>query len=198
MGTDHLDSDLHLVKACIEGNPAAWEKLRALLHRLARWLNAADTSSVQDVEDLVQDVCEILVKDDYRALRSYDPNLASLPTFLMSILIRRKKRHERARRNTPLTVSLMEEIISPAEGGTWARYMDVLVFMDLAKRVLPELDMLILGWYAEGFSFAEISALLERLYDRPFSVAAVRKRKERAVKRMRRFLDRQKNPEDAI
>ena len=183
-------SDLDLVKACVDGDPAAWERLRSLLHQLVQRYGAWRQSSVHDAEDLVQDVCEALAKDDYRLLRSYDPELASLHTFLTSIIVNKKKHRERAQSNQPSATLLLEEIL-PNVGALeelWARQLDLMVVMDIARRVLCEEDRLILAWYVEGFSFADIASLLERLYGRAFSAAAVRKRKERAIKRIRRAL----------
>ena len=192
MTVDGSNVNFDLVKACINGDPVAWETLRSLLFQLVRRYGARHALPAQDIEDLVQDVCEALAKDDYRLLRSYNPELASLHTFLTSVIVNKKKHWARAHSNHPSVTLPLEEILPDIEDydSAWARRLELIVLMDIAQQVLSEEDRLILAWYVEGFSFADIASLLERLYGRAFSAAAVRKRKERAIKRIRRALSK--------
>ncbi len=131
-------SALDLVKACVDGDPAAWERLRSLLHQLVQRYGAWRQSSVHDAEDLVQDVCEALAKDDYRLLRSYNPELASLHTFLTSIIVNKKKHWARAHSNHPSVTLPLGEILPDIEDydSAWARRLDLIVLMDIARQVL--------------------------------------------------------------
>ncbi len=80
-----MDVDLG---ACINGDKRAWD---LFVERYASLIVAAVARSIrgragrQDLEDPVQEVFVRLVKDDYRLLRSYDPNRSSLSTWLTMV-----------------------------------------------------------------------------------------------------------------
>jgi RNA polymerase sigma-70 factor (ECF subfamily) len=71
--------DTLLVAAVVRGEPQAWpafyarfERLmRACVRRTLRWYGVRPTDS--DLEDLLSAACLNLVKDDYRKLRTFDP-----------------------------------------------------------------------------------------------------------------------------
>lgn len=73
-----MDIDLD---ACIDGCPRAWS---AFVDRYARVIAAAVRRVVGHgpIDDPVQEVFVRLVRDDYRLLRRFDPERASLPTWL--------------------------------------------------------------------------------------------------------------------
>lgn len=80
-------ADLDLGRV-ISGEKAAWdqfvENFAGLLYGVVtRTLRAhAATHSTEDAKDVVQDVFLRLVKDDFRLLRTYDPQRASIATWL--------------------------------------------------------------------------------------------------------------------
>ncbi len=76
------------LNACIDGDKQAWDDFvdhfcgviyAAVQRTFGRRGTGVDRSAI---DDAVQDVFLRLVKDDYRLLRSYDPNRASLSTWL--------------------------------------------------------------------------------------------------------------------
>ena len=97
-----MDVDL---EACIRGDKSAWD---AFVDRWADIIHAAVQRAFQggrgaaaraEVEDTVQDVFLRLVKDDFRLLRSYNANRASLSTWLT--LVARSTAIDRLRRKRP-------------------------------------------------------------------------------------------------
>ena len=97
-----MDVDLN---ACIHGDKRAWD---AFVDRWAGIIHAAVQRAFQggrgaaaraEVEDTVQDVFLRLVKDDFRLLRSYNANRASLSTWLT--LVARSTAIDRLRRKRP-------------------------------------------------------------------------------------------------
>jgi len=97
-----MDVDLD---ACIRGDKRAWD---VFVDRWAGIIHAAVGRAFQggrgaavraEVEDTVQDVFLRLVKDDFRLLRSYNANRASLSTWLT--LVARSTAIDRLRRKRP-------------------------------------------------------------------------------------------------
>ncbi len=93
------------LEACIRGDKRAWD---AFVDRWAGIIHAAVQRAFQggrgaaaraEVEDTVQDVFLRLVKDDFRLLRSYNANRASLSTWLT--LVARSTAIDRLRRKRP-------------------------------------------------------------------------------------------------
>jgi RNA polymerase sigma factor (sigma-70 family) len=80
-----IDVDL---RKCVQGDKGAWdalvERFASLIHRTCsgtfrRYLGEAKTT---DIEDATQEVFVLLLKDDYRLLKSYDASRASLATWV--------------------------------------------------------------------------------------------------------------------
>ena len=102
-----MDVDL---QACLDGNRQAWD---AFVDRSWAVILAAVRRTVGgrtgdagggDVDDSVQEVYVRLIKDDYRLLRTYDPQRASLSTWLS--LVARSVAIDHLRRRRPGTVPL--------------------------------------------------------------------------------------------
>ncbi len=182
MRSSSLPDDL--IPRCLQGDAEAWDILVNLIRSLAerRYCDRLHWSP-QDVEDLVQDVCEALVKDDHRLLRSYKPKRASLVTYLASILAN-KALHFLRERSRHDYVALPANVRGEAEGVNLER----LAMWEAAQRVLDEEEMLILRLRGWGYPHKDIAFLLERLWGRPVTVESVRKRQERALRKLRRAL----------
>lgn len=111
------EADISLV---VSGDNAAWErfveKFSGLLFGVAVRTLRARTPGMgrEDARDVVQDIFLRLVKDDFRLLRTYDPERASLPTWLTvvarSATIDFLRRPERSRETEEL-----EETLAAAE-----------------------------------------------------------------------------------
>jgi RNA polymerase sigma-70 factor (ECF subfamily) len=90
-----MDIDL---QACVNGDKGAWDALVVrysglILTAVRRALHGAGDA---EVDDIVQEVFLRLLKDDRRTLRSYNPALASLSTWLT--LVARSVTIDRLRR----------------------------------------------------------------------------------------------------
>ena len=95
---------------CIEGQKWAWD---AFLQRYAPVIMAAVgrvlssrglVGDLQRAEDISQDVFVRLIKNNFRLLRSYDPDRASIPTWLT--IIARSSTIDSLRRKQLRTVAL--------------------------------------------------------------------------------------------
>ena len=113
-----MDVDLN---ACIHGDKRAWD---AFVDRWAGIIHAAVQRAFQggrgaaaraEVEDTVQDVFLRLVKDDFRLLRSYNANRASLSTWLT--LVARSTAIDRLRRKRPPPTVPLEPGDTPQGSG---------------------------------------------------------------------------------
>ena len=96
------------IEGCIQGRKAAWDDfVRAcspLIYAAVKRSYRALPCSQQELEDRVQDVFVHLVKSDFRALRAFDPERASLSTYLT--LVARSIGHQHAQKRKLLAVSL--------------------------------------------------------------------------------------------
>lgn len=81
------DEETDIIRV-VSGEKAAWdrfvEKFSGLLFGVTIRTLRARTASLdqEDARDVVQEIFLRLVKDDFRLLRTYDPERASLPTWL--------------------------------------------------------------------------------------------------------------------
>jgi len=97
-----MDVDL---EACIRGDKRAWDdfadRWTGVIHAAVRraFQGGRGAAARAEVEDAVQDVFLRLVKNDFRLLRSYDANRASLSTWLT--LVARSTAIDRLRRKRP-------------------------------------------------------------------------------------------------
>lgn len=95
--------------ACIAGSQRAWDDfVRAaapiIYAGVRRSLRSRGVTSPAEIDDRIQDVFVRLLRDDSRLLRTFDPDRASLPTWLT--LIARTVVHEHQRKRSLPTNSL--------------------------------------------------------------------------------------------
>ena len=100
----HRTSDADLVRALVDGDDGAaraiWDRYSDRVHRfLTRALGPN-----QEIEDLTQEVFVRLCKDDFRLLRTYDPERASLSTWIT--IVARSTARDGLRRRRAETVPL--------------------------------------------------------------------------------------------
>ncbi|MDE2229517.1 MAG: sigma-70 family RNA polymerase sigma factor [Alphaproteobacteria bacterium] len=89
------------LKALIAGNKAQWD---AFVRRYAGLILSAVRTQARagaEIEDLVQDVFLRLCKDDFRLLKTYDPERAGISTWLT--IVARSTARDVLRRRQPLT-----------------------------------------------------------------------------------------------
>ncbi len=135
--------------ACVNGDKAAWD---ALVERYAPVILAAVCRALRRhgddpaVQDVVQEVFVRLVKDDYRLLRRFDPQRASLSTWLSIVARSTAISSTRARRVA--TVSLEEAAAAatpaPQPDLDVAEDASTLDRLDIPPDLLPERQRLIL------------------------------------------------------
>ncbi len=176
-----------LLTRCLEGDTESWNVLTRFIHTLAihRYKNQLGWPE-QDIEDLVQDVCEVLVRDDYRVLRAYDPSRASLTTYLAAIIanVARHRRDLRPRFESQLDDEFPVNTGKDFEGVQ----VDRITLWEMALRILSALDVFVLRLYVIGYQFAEIASIVEQVFGKRVTPESLRKRKERALKKLRRTL----------
>jgi len=175
-----------LVALCLEGDSRAWEKLLTQLRDLAcKGLRGRAQWTERDIEDVVQQTCELLMKTDCRLLRQYEPNRARLRTYLGGILTNVALRYARTHFGRE---QLWPDPPEPPNS-TWGEInVEAITLWHVAERVLSSEDLAILRFSNQGYRSAEIADILSRIRQRPITPAAVRKRKERALQRIRRQL----------
>ncbi len=100
----------------LSGDKSSWDSfvetfsglLFGVTHRTLRTRTAC--LNLEDARDVVQDIFLRLVKDDFRLLRTYDPERASLPTWLTvvarSVAIDSLRRPEKSRETVELDETL--------------------------------------------------------------------------------------------
>ncbi|MHC5003565.1 MAG: RNA polymerase sigma factor [Planctomycetota bacterium] len=101
-----MDVDL---EACIAGDKQAWDRLvercaPVIYATVRRTLGRREGPGPVEVEDCVQDVFIRIVRDDFRLLRTYDPERAQLTTWLA--LVARSVAIDQLRRRRLPTVPL--------------------------------------------------------------------------------------------
>ncbi len=111
-----MDVDL---EACIRGDKKAWDvfvdRWAGVIHAAVQRAFKSRRSFVDraDVEDTVQDVFVRLLKDGCRLLKTYDPNRASLSTWLT--LVARSVAIDRLRKRREPTLPIEpHDVIQPA------------------------------------------------------------------------------------
>jgi len=107
-----MDVDL---QACIDGDKRAWDafvdRWSGLIVTAVQRTIRTRVGQVAEIDDPVQDVFVRLVKNDYRLLRTYDPQRASLSTWLT--LVARSTTIDHLRRKRLETVPLEVDAIAP-------------------------------------------------------------------------------------
>jgi len=162
--------------ACINGDKHAWDAfvdrwagvIYAAVQRTMRARGAADRA---DVEDAVQEVFIRLLKDDFRLLRGYDANRASLSTWLT--LVARSVTIDRHRKKRPATVAL-DEHDRPAPQA------DPPPALSVPVQVLTERQRLVLRLlFDDGLTVAEAARFLA------VDEQTIRSTKHKALMRLR-------------
>lgn len=174
-----LDED-QLLAGCLAGRPEAWAELRALVVRLAGGVAAQRTGLAPDaVDDVAQTTLVALLRDDRRALRSFRGS-ARLSSYLTTIILRHAARHAAALAGeAPLDGAV--DVAAPAEAREPAEPPAFLAGLAPADRLIVSLG-------AEDYSAEEIARAVEAAHGLRLTAAAVRKRKERALARLRDLL----------
>src|SRR4051812_12280144 len=102
---------------CLRGDGEAW---RALVERVAPVVTAAVGRCLRRhgadevaVEDVVQEVFLRLVRDDFRALRAFDPARAQLTTWLT--VVAHRMALDACRRRRPAGGELPADLVAPAQ-----------------------------------------------------------------------------------
>ncbi len=127
-----------------------------------------------DIRDVVQDVFTILIKYDYRVLKSYQPRKASMNTWLTVIAMRTAIKF--AKRQKPASLSLdLESLNIPAP------QIKQKTPIDIPEDLLTPRQMLILHMFVDReMDVKEIAKTLN------ISPQTVRSTRHKAVKRLRR------------
>lgn len=177
--------DEELIASCLAGQEDAWETLAERLHRLAYRLIAFHQAwSPSEVDDLVQEVLAILLANDRRLLRAYDPHRARLSTYLAVFLRRRAAAQQRKQQRERSFNQLSPDFEPHAHTSADAQANEA---WDLVERTLPPVDVLILRYTVMGYHADEIASLLSHSHGRPFTAEAIRQRRSRAGQRLRRL-----------
>ncbi len=171
--------DEELLLECRRGAPVAWVSLRKRLSRLVPALFAAEGGlSAEDLDDIVQETLTALLADDCCALRAFRGE-SSLTTYLAAI-VRRVGRRWLARHRVEMP--LFENDALPIEESPWQEIWLV------AEQTLASADLLLLRLGAEGYTAEEIAEILAGIEGHPLTAEAVRQRRHRAIRRLRRAL----------
>lgn len=151
------DTDIDQV---VSGKKAAWdhfvEKFSGLLFGVTIRTMRARTASMdqEDARDVVQDIFLRLVKDDFKLLRTYDPERASLSTWLTvvarSMAIDYLRRPERSRETVELDDTMATDGDAPFGGR-----------LELPQGILSERQAQILRLlFDEDMDVAEVATFL--------------------------------------
>ena len=127
-----------------------------------------------DIRDVVQDVFTILIKDDYRVLKSYQPRKASMNTWLTTIAMRTAIKF--TKRQKPASLSLdLESVHIPA------LQIKQNTSIDIPEDLLTPRQMLILHMFIDREM--DVKEIAKTLHISPQTVRSTR---HKAVKRLRR------------
>ena len=99
------------LKACIKGSKAGWDQFvdscSGLIYAAVRRAYRNRNVDQQEIDDRVQDVFVQLLQNDSKLLRAFDPNRASLSTYLT--LIARSVVYQHTHKKRLDTVSLIDD-----------------------------------------------------------------------------------------
>ena len=171
------------LEACLRGDKAAWD---ALVERFAPVIFGAVRRTLRlrvaqvksaEVQDVAQDVFVRLLRDDYRLLRTYDPQRAALSTWLT--IVARSVALDHLRRRRVPTVPLEQAASQPAEPRTQRQRQAP---PDLPAGLLSPRQHLVLRLlFDEEMSVSEAAAVLG------VDAQTVRSTKHKAIRKLRDF-----------
>jgi RNA polymerase sigma-70 factor (ECF subfamily) len=165
--------------ALVRGDKAGWDAfvdryMPVVLSAISRAFSARGLNDEDEIRDTVQDVFVRLVKDDYQLLRSYDPDRASLPTWLTIVARSKAIDVVRSRQRGPRPV---EEDVDRLAAPEAAEPTEI---PEIPPGLLTARQRLILRLlFDENKDVPEIAALLQVTHQ------TVRSSKHKAVSRLR-------------
>ena len=174
---DIMEFDFELLT---KGNDKDWkvfsDRVSPIVYAAVRKILLSRIANVRegDIHDVVQDVFTILIKNDYRVLKSYQPKKASISTWLTVIAMRTAIKF--AKRQKPASLSLDLESVNIA-----APRIKQKTSIDIPEDLLTPRQMLILHMLIDKeMDIKEIAKTLN------ISPQTVRSARHKAVKRLRR------------
>lgn len=175
---DLNDVDL---EACTAGDPGAWS---AFVDRLSGVIVAAVRRTLHgrgarrdvDVDDAVQEVFVRLVRNEFRLLRSYDPDRAALSTWLTIVARSVTIDHLRRRRLATVPLADVDPAAPPPAGDDRIGPAPPLHLLSARQRLVLHL------LFDEGMSVPEAARLLD------VDDQTIRSTKHKALSRLREHL----------
>jgi RNA polymerase sigma-70 factor (ECF subfamily) len=119
-----MDVDLN---ACVNGDKRAWDtfvdRFSGVIHAAVQRSCATTTRVIDrdELHDIVQDVFVRMIRNDYRLLRKFDPERASLVTWLTVIARSVAIDHFRRRHQERLPLDQMAEPVADAQPASSTR-----------------------------------------------------------------------------
>ncbi|MHC5113572.1 MAG: RNA polymerase sigma factor [Planctomycetota bacterium] len=181
-----MDVDL---QACIDGDKRAWDafvdRWSGLIVAAVRRTIRTRVGEVAEIDDPVQEVFVRLVKDDYRLLKTFDSQRASLSTWLT--LVARSTTIDHLRRRRLETVPLDVDAIAPPpepHAGTDAPALPLHLLTTRQRLVLRML-------FDEELSVSEAARNLG------VDDQTIRSTKHKAISRLREHLSAPETPSES-
>ncbi|MCA9291940.1 MAG: sigma-70 family RNA polymerase sigma factor [Phycisphaerales bacterium] len=166
--------------ACLSGDVGAWDRFvrdhrRIILAAVSRTLQRHGRAAAADVDDATQDVFVRLMRDDSRLLRTFDPDRASMSTWLTLVARSVTLDRLRARKNV---VSL-----SPDHEPNQTAPSSPRTGPDLPMEVLTARQRLVLHLlFDRDLAVPDVASILE------VDEQTVRSTKHKALSRLREHL----------
>lgn len=174
-------ADQELVERCLQGDESAWTVLGAMIERLTAGLVATGRLDYGRCDDVAQEVKAELLRDDCRALRRFEGR-SRLTTYLGAIVVRVAGRLQQD--DSP---ALSVEFLDGLFDGTGELLARVETWIAIEQTIAP-INVLILRLETAGYTSEEIALMLNHLTGRPWTAAAVRQRRARVVRQLRRAI----------
>lgn len=198
MDRDLPETDLHALEKLFSGEDRGWEELWTKYGPMIESKVRSYRLSPEDVEEVLQEISFLLVRDDFRVLRGWDPERSALKTYLRVIVsnmcinyIRSNFfRYQTRKRETPdewISGLLDQSEPDPSERlqalETFERVREV--FLDLfgSNHVTPS-DRFLFQLRVNGYSYRRISSILR------IDEGTIRKRFQRLKDQLVREMDK--------
>lgn len=161
-----------------KGDAAAWrEFVRVAAPRLRAIVSRAlvPAGRAADVPDVLQEVFARLCRDDFRLLRTFDPQRGRLSAWLAVLTARAAVDHLRKHRAAPAPLEAAPEpVVTPPSGAST---------LSLPSDLLsPQQELILRLCYEDDLEVAEIATLLRT------EAQTVRSQRHKALERLRAFL----------